>query len=642
MLLLAGWTHGIAQQPPDWSSIKHDDARLQKFLTELDRDTALTRDRLQTVLIAGYEHFVREDYVLGQAETLLRLGQVYASQSMLSIAIDAFKESLRLFERLKEHRNAAQLYLNLGTTHGRRGDYDEATAYLLDALRQFNELGDQEGIADAHLKLGTVATYLNQHEEALQHFNEALDISIHSIPYNVVTLYGNMAVIYMEQGDYETSERYFLSAIHYEGDALSKRPKALAFLNLGQLYHLQGKQELGDHYLDAAAALAEEGNMLEELVAISLIRTDKSTPASQRRALEELASLYERATVMEMRYMQFEILREMILINKSLGRYQTALELMEAQKGVKDELTNERKEQDIATLRATFAMDRSKQEIQALNDQVEAAARTKRLILGFFIVLTLGLLIIIYYFLKARKANQLLRQSELALSASNQVKDKLFSIIGHDLKNAIGSQPMVIEMLKDAEKGSAEYDTLLEGFEGSVYEVLFVLDTLLNWGKLQIKGVTIRPSRFDVHDLVDEAVRLVQLTAGLKDVQLHNAIPSDTVIFADRDQFQFVVRNLLSNAVKYCHAGDHVTIGVDKNQDDPVFYVVDTGVGMTEQQLANLFDQDRQSMAGTAAEAGHGLALILSKEFIGMHHGRIWAESEPGVGCRFNFTMTAN
>lgn len=591
--------------------------------------------------MGGYEHFVRKEYVHGQAETLLRLGQIYAAQSMLSISIDAYQESLRLFRTLEMDRNVAQVQVSLGTAFGRRGDFDQATAYLLDALRQFELLDDEAGIADAHLKLGTVATYLNQYEEALEHYQASLDISLHTTPSNVVTLYGNMAVIYMEQGDFETSERYFLNAIQYEGDGASKRPKALALLNLGQLYRLQGKQELRDRYLSEAAALAEEGHMLEELVAISLIRTDKSTPASQRRALTELGQLYERATELEMRYMQFEILRELILINKSLGQYQAALELMETQNVIKEELTNERKEQDIATLRASYAMDRSKQEIQALSDKIATDAKTKRLFVSLLLVLVAGFLLIIYFFLRARKANELLRKSELALSASNQVKDKLFTIIGHDLKNAISSQPMVIEMLKDTDKASAEYDKLLEGLEGSVYEVLFVLDTLLNWGRLQIDGMKMRPRPFDVHTVADDAVRLIQLTAGLKEVQVNNEVPVNTVISADRDQFQFVVRNLLSNAVKYCHASGQVRMGVDSLQEGPVFYVKDTGVGMDAEQLATMFDQDRQSMEGTAAEAGHGLALILSKEFVHMHNGRIWAESKPGEGSCFFFTMSA-
>lgn len=198
----------------------------------------------------------------GQAETLLRLGQIYAAQSMLSISIDAYQESLRLFRTLEMDRNVAQVQVSLGTAFGRRGDFDHATAYLLDALRQFELLDDEVGIADAHLKLGTVATYLYQYEEALEHYQASLDISLHTTPSNVVTLYGNMAVIYMEQGDFETSERYFLNAIQYEGDGASKRPKALALLNLGQLYRLQGKQELRDRYLSEAAALAEEGHML--------------------------------------------------------------------------------------------------------------------------------------------------------------------------------------------------------------------------------------------------------------------------------------------------------------------------------------------------------------------------------------------
>lgn len=631
---------GYAQEVNSWADVGGDRDRLEQYLSRLNADERIDRDSLMSVYRSGYEQFLRDGYPEGQAELLLRLGALYSAESMFTAAAEAFEESLSVLAKLGDETKIARAYAGLGTALGRRGAYDESAANLLEALRIYEQAGDQPGIANTYLKLGTVHTYIDNLDLGLEYFQKALDIAQVHDKGNVVTIYANIAFIYMEQGDFDKSEEYFKQAISYTEASTSLQSRTLAFLNLGQLYQIQGKELLADRYFDQAAELAAEGDLHEEMIAIELIRIDESTPTGKATALNMLIELREQAREYELNYMQFEILSKMTELGKALGWYEQTVQWLEERVEIEKQLLDERKTRDIANLQATYELDKSRQEIEELNALIFSQSRIKWITFIFSGFLIAGFMIAIYYYVRARRTNRLLAIREKELSASVEEKDRLFSVIGHDLKNAISSQPIVLGLLKSAGEDKEEHGRLMEGLETSIYDVLYVLDTLLHWGKMQFKGVTVQPVRFDVHDLAQESVRLLRLSAQLKNLEIINRIPPGTFILADKEQFKFVMRNLLSNAIKYSRRGGEVTIAVHHTDTQEVaFLVEDHGIGMDEQERKTLFDPDRLSTPGTANEAGSGIALLLSHEFVTKNSGRIWVESEKGKGTTFYFAF---
>lgn len=545
----------MAQSTVDWSDFEKNLTGLEQHLLELDQDRNVSGDELSQLLRSGYEYFLKNLNIEGQALVLYRMGVLYGRENMLSTAIDVHEQALGMYHELNASGKQAQVKMMMGTHYGRRGDYDQATSYLLEALTLFEQLDDGQGRADVLLKLGTVQSYLGNYDQALDYYFAALELSENNLKENMVTLYGNIGFIYMDRGDFEQSESYFRKALDHGAENESLRPRTLALINLGQMYKLKGDPVLSEQYLAQALQLAEEGNMLEEQVGISLITIDESTRAGQQKSLDKLSVLNERAAEMEMRYMQLEIMSKMISLSKSLGLFERAVELIEAREIINKQLYDERKERDIANLQASYELDRFKQENDNLNDKVNAERRRGLFILFSSAILAVGLFVAMYFFMRAQRTNKLLKERERELSQSNLVKDKLFSIIGHDLKNAISTQPMVLEMIRDTERDTPEYKKLWNGLEASVHEVLFVLDTLLNWGQMQIRGVHTQPVSFRVGEVLDNSVRLVNLSAGLKKVRIINKVPANLEVQADKNQFRFVIRNLLSNALKYSLEG---------------------------------------------------------------------------------------
>lgn len=251
--------------------------------------------------------------------------------------------------------------------------------------------------------------------------------------------------------------------------------------------------------------------------------------------------------------------------------------------------------------------------------------------------------IVYYLYRKTIKLNRALQTESAKLAAANKTKDRIFSIIGHDLRspviNTINSLMIMTEhadfMTKEEEK--MMYDTLLQQTSAS----LDTLDKLLFWGGRQIKGILYKPENLKVHASILQAVDLYQDLMKQKKLTVHVALPEDLVIHADQAYTAFIMRNLISNAIKFSNQGGTITVGVSEchKPNYCLLFVKDEGIGMSEEVLSHLFTVKIQSQKGTYNEKGTGLGLLLCKEFVEKGGGEIYATSTQGQGTTCFFTF---
>ncbi|TGL15268.1 PAS domain-containing sensor histidine kinase [Leptospira meyeri] len=251
-----------------------------------------------------------------------------------------------------------------------------------------------------------------------------------------------------------------------------------------------------------------------------------------------------------------------------------------------------------------------------------------------------------------------LRESAIRLAELNSSKDKFFSIIAHDLRGPLGTQREFTKILseKDSNFSEIERTTYLKMLEESSDLVYSLLENLLDWARSQSGNINYQPLFIQFFDLVERVIGLLTLSANKKQVTISNQIPKNQVIYADLFMIETVIRNLISNAIKYSNANTEVSVGVlhqnkkvhskskleteklttESQINEIIFFVKDRGVGMKQEQIENLFRLDHKSSTkGTAQEPGTGLGLILCKEFLEKQGGKIWVESESGVGSTF-------
>ncbi len=242
---------------------------------------------------------------------------------------------------------------------------------------------------------------------------------------------------------------------------------------------------------------------------------------------------------------------------------------------------------------------------------------------------------------RIKSESQLLKYSE-ELQKLNATKDKFFSIIAHDLKSPFNSISGLSEIIKNDAKELEiatiqQYAGIINSTSDNTYRLL---ENLLEWAQVQQSGVNFRPDTYMLKKLVNEVIELLVQKSNSKMIALINFIPDKLIITGDRNMLMTILRNLISNALKFTLTNGKVEIKAIRKNKEIEISVKDNGIGITSENIGKLFKiGTNYTQRGTENEKGTGLGLLLCKEFVEIHGGRIWVESEIGKGSDFKFTI---
>jgi len=244
--------------------------------------------------------------------------------------------------------------------------------------------------------------------------------------------------------------------------------------------------------------------------------------------------------------------------------------------------------------------------------------------------------------IQLKTVREILSETNLELQQANANKDKLLSIIAHDLRNPFSVLITFSKLLLDSYDDFSRDDMMnyLKTFYQTSKQGYNLLDNLLKWSKSQTGKMEMEPEIIDLRDLIEENITLMNSQANAKNIELINHVPENLMAVADLNMILTVVRNLISNAIKFTHEDGKIEIFGKSGKNFIEITVKDNGVGIGESDLDKIFRIEiKHSTEGTAKERGSGLGLILCKEFIEKNLGEISANSELGKGSAFTFTL---
>lgn len=279
---------------------------------------------------------------------------------------------------------------------------------------------------------------------------------------------------------------------------------------------------------------------------------------------------------------------------------------------------------------------------------------------GLIVVVVIALILMFYYLrmnqlqhknLKLERliddrTNHIISQKEAIelqreeLSRLNHLKDRLLSVMSHDLRQPFSSISGLLSLLREKQIDQPEFHRFSRELSQQVKWQVHMLDNVLLWTRNQLQGLEIKPVLVNLHQLTYETCMLYRSQTTFKNIELYSAVLPDAQVVADADIIHLVLRNLVGNAVKFTSEGGAITIAATIDKDSFRLEVADNGVGMDEKKLQMLFvGQQNYSERGTSNEKGAGLGLILCKEFVEACGGKLWAESKAGFGSRFIFEL---
>lgn len=264
-------------------------------------------------------------------------------------------------------------------------------------------------------------------------------------------------------------------------------------------------------------------------------------------------------------------------------------------------------------------------------------AMTPSLRYGLNILVFLFALIGIIEFFRVLNSDYLhaLELANRRLDAANRAKERLFSVIAHDLRGPVGNLKVSLEMLSSGTLAAGEFDALISDLSTDVEKSHDCLENLLNWAATQLDSLDSHPVSVPLHDAVEESMRLTDLVVNRKNLRVTNDIPAEAVVYADKDQLQAILRNLLSNAEKFTLAGGSVRLAAGREGGEWVLSIEDTGVGMPEEKARRLFSASHREMkSDIGVRCGLGIGTEICRDFTRMNGGSIRAVSAPSQGTK--------
>jgi PAS domain S-box-containing protein len=241
-----------------------------------------------------------------------------------------------------------------------------------------------------------------------------------------------------------------------------------------------------------------------------------------------------------------------------------------------------------------------------------------------------------------RERELIIEKQNEELQKLNATKDKFFSIIAHDLRSPfsgiLGLSTILIQQIKNRNfDGIDEYAKIIHN---SSQGAIDLLTNLLEWARLNSGRMEFNPEYLEVTGMIRPIIELLSISARQKSIQITQNIPDKLTIYADKLMLETIFRNLISNAIKFTPKNGNILVLAEDREKEFLFLIEDNGVGIEKKNLEKLFQIDENiSSRGTENETGTGLGLILCKDFIQKHKGKIWLESERGIGSKFYFSI---
>jgi len=310
----------------------------------------------------------------------------------------------------------------------------------------------------------------------------------------------------------------------------------------------------------------------------------------------------------------------------------SALEFLKKHHSLQESRHKERKSADIARMKNWNELEQKDKENEVLQQERQKQYGLIRILTGaLMMIIVLLVLSVILYRMTTEKNNE--------LEQLHAVKDKLFSVVAHDLRSPMGALMSLLNLANDDMIDSETQAQLLKDISARVDDTYSLLDNLLHWSRSQMQGMVPAPVCFDAQEGSRAVTDSLQTIAANKNIILNNRIQKQQ-IFADRDMFAVVVRNLTMNAIKYTPEVGEITLASELKDNMLIISVKDNGTGMSKEVQDKLFKlSETRSKRGTNNESGTGLGLVLCADFVKINGGNIWFTSVQGEGSTFYFSV---
>ncbi|WP_348824211.1 tetratricopeptide repeat-containing sensor histidine kinase [Flavobacterium aestuarii] len=610
--------------------------------TQAQNDEHKTIDSLKTALKQAQD-------ITKETETLIKLSS-YSEYIGPDNAIKYARQGLSYAKKTNNNEQLGLAYTNLGIAYEIKSDYPHALNNFYKALEISEKSNNPKELTTLYNNIGLIYIDLKNYKQGLIFYKKALQLSYKTNKErNISLLLNNIGDVYLQKKEYTKALTYFYKALIINKKNEEPTGIGINLTNIGICYINIKNYDKGIEMLNKSintyndtTNLYNTFNNYELGRAYYLMSQDEKYAANKMEYLDKSMSLLENVLQNFSKYNSLKDMQDTYYYlskgNKVKGNYEVALGYFEKYAKIKDSIFSEESEKKMANLEFQREIDlRDKQiEIQTLRIYSDSRKVYFLIIIATAVAALLGLFLFLY--ISKRKNHELLREKNTIISNINLQKDKFYSIIAHDLRGPfngfLGLTELMAEDIDDM--SNEEIKFAAANMRSSAKNLFNLLENLLEWTRMEQNLVPFEPKQLPLETTFLDSIVTFQHVAEKKEISIHNKIPSDLMVFCDKNMFQAIIRNIVLNAIKFTPKKGKIHIEASENETDIIITIKDSGIGMHQDLIDGLFKIDtKNNRNGTENEPSTGLGLILCKEFIEKHKGQIWVESEVGNGSTF-------
>ncbi len=621
------------------------------LLNRLARKMRFSRtDSLRILAKQAYAHSKTSNYKYGESNALSLLGDYYSDKGNTARAIEDYTHARKIAVEIDSSSLVLNIINDLSGEHAYNGDYAKALNGYLEGIEMAKSHNNDVLLSILNENIANLYASQKDYDQALHFYEKVKKINIRvGKDLSSAETNSNLASLYADIGKLDYAMYNINQAI-----AVFEKDKTMDWLAYsyqvkGKIYMKQKKYKWALYWYSQSELLHEKIN--DDRGKIELLNEQAQAYLGQRKdSLSEVHALKAFAISNKIRFLEGikDCAETLYKIKKNKKDYGLALTYHELFQKMSDSLSREENQKSLTLLKTKLDYDKHKEEL-ILQNQKQLARQWNYVYAAFGILLLffIGMIIVrrgeliqkgLNKELKIKK--RILEEREKQLQESNETKDKLFSIIGHDLRGPVGALQSILRMYGEGEMDKSEFMNFIPKLRAPVDNIAFTLNNLLSWGKTQMNGTTTRPMETSLESLITANIDLLDKTAENKSIKLVNKINININTWSDGNQIDIVIRNLISNALKFTPQNGVVSIDAREKANFWEICIKDTGIGMDDSTIDKLFVKGSNfTTYGTNNEKGTGLGLSLCKEMVEKNGGTIWVESAPQMGSSFYFTV---
>ena len=619
---------------------------VDSLMQQYEHGNAIAQNNLRQTLVHHFSEEEYYDYPVNEkalndhkfSSALLYLGMAnYEYDQNRFPESKTYAEKALTFFNQDSLRWRASCYAILNTTLQRIGDFNKALEYAQQALSLGNKLHDNKVISSALNSLATINLSTEHFEEALHYINQAIDIERQNTQDNraLAIRLGIKCETLMCMHRPEEALQCINEAL--EMDRQANRMEKVG-IRLSQkadiLLELEQWSECRKICLEAQDIFRQNNQTVDLIITLKQLGMCEMGDHHYSKAEQYLLEGERLCLEIGFKPLLWRMQNQLYQLYKKTDQLDKAMTYLEKSTSVKDSLNNERYQQLLSEYQVIYQTHEKEDQIA----QQQQILKNRYIIL---LLLAILLTLLIFLALITLKIARNRKNRTKHLEESNHIKDQIFSIISHDLKNPVQAQKQVLDYMCEHFDDISIQDKRMQisALKQSNDILNSLLINLLDWTSLEFGKLSYKPIRIDLVSLVRETLRKVNTAAKNKHVTITTSIPTNTFVMMDINYLEIILFNLLSNAVKFSYENSNVEIESEESDGKVVLKVIDHGVGMDEDEKKLIFQKEKISKHGTSGEVGTGIGLLLCKELIDKSHNQISFHSELNHGTTVTFSM---